>query len=95
MNVEIVDYGESSNSYFVDYKVSGLTDEQFQFLSDNLDEELEYFSDDNYLKIRMYFTEELYPFHTEESKFKLDDYKIREEYEMNLFLSSFLEEIAS
>lgn len=94
MNVEIVDCGEISNSYFVDYKITGLTEKQFKFLENNLDEKLEYNQENNYLKIRMDFTKELYPFHTEESKFKKEDYKTREEYEMNLFLSSFLEDLS-
>ena len=101
LNVEIVDCGEISNSYFVDYKITGLTEEitgltekQFKFLENNLDEKLEYSHENNYLKIRMDFTKELYPFHTEESKFKKEDYKTREEYEMNLFLSSFLEDLS-
>lgn len=94
LNVEIVDCGEISNSYFVDYKITGLTDVQFKFLENNLDEKLEYNQENNYLKIRMDFTKELYPFHTEESKFKKEDYKTREEYEMNLFLSSFLEDLS-
>ena len=99
LNVEIVDYGEISNNYFVDYKITGLTEDQFKFLENNLDEKLEYSHENNYLEIRMDFTKELYPFHTEESKFKKEDYKTRdyktrEEYEMNLFLSSFLEDLS-
>ena len=41
----------------------------------------------------MYFDDELYPFQSEVAKFRLDDFIAREEIEMNLFLSSFLEDM--
>jgi hypothetical protein len=41
----------------------------------------------------MYFDERLYPFQSDVAKFRLDDFIAREEIEMNVFLSSFLEDM--
>lgn len=90
MRVKIVDYSQDDVN-FVDYSVSGLTLEQLNYLNDNLDEETSVADGD--LLIRMYFDDELYPFQSDVAKFRLDDFISREEIEMNLFLSSFLEDM--
>ena len=41
----------------------------------------------------MYFDEELYPFQSDVAKIRLDDFIAREEIEMNVFLSGFMEDI--
>lgn len=91
MIVKIVDYGDVNSRKFVDYNVSGLSSNQLNFLNDNLDEQTEIF--ENSLNIRMYFDNELYPFQSDVAKFRLDDFIAREEIEMNIFLSSFLEDM--
>lgn len=91
MIVKIVDYGDANAQKFVDYKVSGLSSNQMIFLNDNLKERTEIL-DDN-LNIRLYFDNELYPFQSDVAKFRLDDFIAREEIEMNIFLSSFLEDM--
>lgn len=90
MNVKITDYGQGEVN-FVAYLVSGLSREQLIFLNENLGEKTEIL--ENNLLITMYFTDELYPFQSEVAKFRLDDFISREEIEMNVFISSFLEDM--
>lgn len=91
MIVNITDYGKTENNNFVEYSVSELTLDQMEFLNDNLGEETEI--DDNLFKLKMYFDDRLYPFQSDVAKFRLDDFIAREEIEMNVFLSSFLEDM--
>ena len=60
------------------------------FLNNNLDEETSI--DENILKIRVYF-EDFFPFQSDVAKIRLEDFISREEIEMNLFISSFLEDM--
>lgn len=90
MNVKITDYGQGEVN-FVAYLVSDLSREQLIFLNENLGEKTEIL--ENNLLITMYFTDKLYPFQSEVAKFRLDDFISREEIEMNVFLSSFLEDM--
>lgn len=90
MIVKITDYGQGEVN-FVDYLVSDLSQKQLTFLNENLDEKTEIL--ENNLLITMYFTDKLYPFQSEVAKFRLDDFISREEIEMNVFLSSFLEDM--
>ncbi len=90
MDVKIVDYSNTAKSY-VDYEITGLTDKQLKFIENNLNEELEIKS--NTLRIRMYFDEDIFPFKSDESKIKMEDFIAREEIEMNIFLSSYLEDL--
>ena len=83
MIVKITDFA-SGDVNFVEYSVFGLSSEQLNFLNDNLDEKT--CIADDALIIRTYFDDELYPF-------ALDDFIAREEIEMNVFLSSFLEDM--
>lgn len=89
MIVKITDYSEA-NSY-VDYEVKGLNSNQIDYILENLEEEIAI--DGDILKIRMYFDSEIFPFKSDESKIRLDDFIAREEIEMNVFLSSFLENL--
>lgn len=90
MIVKITDYA-SGDVNFVEYSVSGLSEEQMIFLNDNLDEKT--YISDNILLINVYFDENLYPFSSDVAKFRIDDFIAREEIEMNIFLSSFLEDM--
>lgn len=90
MIVKITDYA-SGDVNFVEYSVSGLSEEQMIFLNDNLDEKT--YISDNMLLINVYFDENLYPFSSDVAKFRIDDFIAREEIEMNIFLSSFLEDM--
>ena len=91
MIVKISDYGAENNRKFIEYVVSGLSSNQMKFLDNNLEEKTTLEKD--VLKIRMYFSDDLYPFQSDVAKLKLEDFMAREEIEMNLFLSSFLEDM--
>ena len=91
MNVKISDYGMKGDKNFVEYLVRGLSLGQLEFLNSNLVEETSIETD--VLRIIIYFDDELYPFQSEAAKFRLDDFIAREEIEMNVFLSSFLEDM--
>ncbi|WP_458455295.1 DUF5750 family protein [Methanobrevibacter sp.] len=91
MIVRITDYGKMQDKNFVDYSVSGLTSSQMEFLNINLEEETEI--DGDVFKLKMYFDDRLFPFQSDVAHFRLDDFIAREEIEMNVFLSSFLEDM--
>ncbi len=91
MIVNIVDYGQRDGKNFIVYEVLGLAANQLNYLDTNLDEET--CIDNDVLRIVMYFTSELYPFQSDVAKIRLDDFIAREEIEMNVFLSSFLEDM--
>lgn len=91
MIVEIVDYGEESEKYFSEYCISGLSLDQIEFLNENLSEQTEICGD--IFKLKMYFDENMYPFQSEVAKIRMDDFIAREEIEMNIFISSFLEDM--
>ena len=90
MIVKITDYGQGDIN-FVEYQVSGLTENQLNYLNTNLDEKT--VINDDYLIITCIFDDELYPFQSDVAQFRLDDFISREEIEMNVFLSSFLEDM--
>lgn len=91
MIVKIMDYGEEDSGKFVEYQVSGLSSKQMEFLNGNLDEKT--CIDNDIFRIKMYFDDELYPFQSDVAKVRMDDFIAREEIEMNVFLSSFLDDI--
>ena len=91
MIVKITDYGKVEDKNFVYYSVSGLTSSQMEYLKSNLDEETEV--DGDVFKLKMYFDDILYPFKSDVPQFRMDDFIAREEIEMNVFLSSFLEDM--
>ena len=76
---------------FVEYAILGLSLNQLEFLNDNLEEQTTI--EEGVFKLKMYFSDELYPFQSDVAKFKLDDFIAREELEMTLFISSFLDEM--
>ena len=90
MIVNISDYGDDGNSKFVEYTVSGLLDSQMNYLMEKLDEETSIIDGD--LIIKMYFEDRLYPFQSDVAKIRLDDFIAREEIEMGMFISSFLDD---
>ncbi len=90
MIVKITDFDEDAEIPYIDYEVSQLLESQMNFLDKNLDEETSI--DNGILKIRQYF-EDIFPFQSDAAKIRLDDFISREEIEMNVFLSSFLEDV--
>ncbi|MDO5860965.1 DUF5750 family protein [Methanobrevibacter sp.] len=89
MIVKISEYDDEDMS--VEYWVYGLSLNQMKFINDNLEEKTTV--DDDILKIKMYFSDDLYPFQSEIAQLRLNDFIAREEIEMNVFLSSFLEDM--
>lgn len=90
MIVKITNFDEDAEIPYIDYEVSQLLESQMNFLDSNLDEET--CIDNDVLKIRQYF-EDIFPFQSDVAKIRLDDFISREEIEMNVFLSSFLEDM--
>ena len=91
MDVRIVDYGENADGGFISYNISGLSQNQLEFLNNNLDDETQITNDHLILKTK--FKKEFFPFQSRESKIKVEDFISREEIEMAIFLSSFLEDM--
>ena len=91
MDVRIVDYGENADGGFISYNISGLSQNQLEFLNNNLDDETQMTKDNLILKTK--FKKEFCPFQSRESKIKVEDFISREEIEMAIFLSSFLEDM--
>ena len=89
MEVKISNYCDDDN--FVEYCAYGLSFDQMEFLNNNLDEET--LIEEGVFKIKMYFDDELYPFASDVAQYRRDDFIAREEIEMNVFLSSFLEDM--
>lgn len=91
MIVRVSDYGDENGKKFVDYIVSGLSSDQLVFLNENLEENT--IIEDDVLRIKMYFSDDLYPFQSDAAQVRSDDFIAREEIEMNVFLSSFLDDM--
>lgn len=91
MIVNITNYGKENDRNFVEYSVSDLTSNQMEFLDKNLDEETKI--ENNLFMLKMYFDDRLYPFQSDVAQFRLNDFIAREEIEMNVFLSSFLDDM--
>lgn len=92
MKVKIVDYGVSDDpkKYYVTYKIIDIDKESMNKLKNRVEEELDFKSGDLYLTA--YFDEEYYPFGSEESKYRSEDFIAREEIEMWAYLTSLLED---
>ena len=91
MIVNITDYGNENDKYFVEYSVKDLTSNQMEFLHNNLDEETKI--ENGIFMLKMYFDEMLYPFQSDVAQFRIADFISREEIEMNVFLSIFLQDM--
>lgn len=72
MDVRIVDYGENADGGFISYNISGLSQNQLEFLNNNLDDETQITNDNLILKTK--FKKEFFPFQSRESKIKVEDF---------------------
>jgi hypothetical protein len=90
LKVKIIDYGfsDSLKSYYVTYKVTGLTGEELNKLNGLLEDPVTI--KENELYMNVYFEKDYYPFGTTDSKSRLEDYLAREELEMTAYLSDIL-----
>ena len=91
MIVKITDYGSVGEKYFIDYEVREISHDQMNYLNDNLNEQT--VINDESFGLKMFFEEKLYPFQSDVAKIRLEDFIAREEIEMTIFLSSFLEDM--
>lgn len=94
MIVKVVDYGlkkqDARDLTFVKYKVTDIGSDSQKKLIDRLEEETEIISGDLYVTV--YYEKEYFPFGSSEAAIKLEDFIARDEIEMNVFLSSVLED---
>jgi hypothetical protein len=92
MKVKVVDYGVSDDpkKCYVTYKITDIDEKSINKLKNRVEEELDLKSGDLYLTA--YFNEEYYPFRSEESKYRSEDFIAREEIEMWAYLMSLLED---
>ncbi len=91
MIVKISNYGKIDDKNFIEYLVSDLASSQMNFLNEHLEEETEI--DGSTFKLKMYFDDKYYPFQSDVAKLRMEDFIAREEIEMSLFLTSFLEDM--
>lgn len=92
LRVKIIDYGfsDSQKRYYVTYHIKGLGNEDFGKLINLLEDPVMVKGNEIYLNV--YFEKEFYPFGTEDSQNRLEDYLAREEIEMTAYLLGLLEE---
>jgi hypothetical protein len=92
VQVKITDYGfeDDLKRYYVTYQVTGLDEEELDKLKERLEDPVVVKCDE--ISLNVYFEAEYYPFHTEESQKRLEDFIAREEIEMTAYLVDLLEE---
>lgn len=91
MKVKIIDYGLSDNSkYFVTYRVFDIDKNTLNKLKERIEDEIKIKSGELFLTV--YFDEGYFPFGSDESKFRRQDFIDREEIEMTAYLLGILED---
>jgi hypothetical protein len=92
LKVKIIDYGfsDSLKRYYVTYQVTGLEGDDLSKLIQRLPDPLTVQGDE--IHLNTYFEEGYYPFGTEDSQNRLEDYIAREELEMTAYLLGLLED---
>lgn len=92
MKVKITDYGLSKEKkkYFVTYRVFDMGEGWLNKLKDCIEDEYEL--KDGELYITVYFDREYFPFGSDESSHRLQDFIAREEIEMTAYLLGILED---
>lgn len=92
MQVKVLNYGrlEDSNKYFVTYRIFDINKKTLNKLKDLIKDEFKVKSEE--LLLTVYFDEEYFPFGSDESKYRRQDFVAREEIEMTAYLLSILED---
>lgn len=90
MQVEIYDYGNNADDYYVVYRVKELSLEDQKKLKDKVEGTAEIKNDD--LIITTHFEKKYYPFGSDAAQMRMDDFLAREEIEMTVYLTSLLED---
>lgn len=92
MEVNITNYGtQGKDNNFIEYTISNIDKESLDYLLNNLEDEHKV--EDNNLIITMHFPDKYYPFGSDLAHYKFNDFKAREEIEMLVYLSGFLEDM--
>lgn len=97
MEVKIDDFGKANeitdkDMSFVSYKVSNLDKKSLDYLKENLEGKIKIANDSLYITV--FYDKSMFPFQSDEAKAKMDDFIDREEIEMTVFLSSFLDDMS-
>lgn len=87
--VKIVDY-KSNEKCFIKYQISNLDIDLLKYLDENLVDETNLEGD--LLFLTTYFHKNFYPFKSDDAHLKINEYIAREEIEMLIYISGFLEE---
>jgi hypothetical protein len=90
MKVKIFDYGSDAKNYYVVYKVTGLDPDEEERLQGNIEGKVEKKNGEIY--ITTHYEERYYPFGSEAARCRIEDFIAREEIEMNVYLTSVLED---
>ncbi len=92
MEVKITDYGlsEDPKKYYVKYRVFGIDKGTLDKLENKIEDKTEVKSGE--LVITIYFDEGYFPFGSDESRYRRQDFIAREEIEMTAYLLSILED---
>ena len=91
MQVKVMDYGLSKNSkYFVTYRVFDVNESTLNKLKNHIEDKVEVKSGELFLTV--YFDEGYFPFGSDESKYRREDFVAREEIEMTAYLLGILED---
>ena len=92
LSVKVEDYGETDDEmHYVTYRASGLSDEELEFLLDNLEGET--IVEDGDFLLNIFYSKKFFPFASDDAHFKIEDFIKREEIEMTYFIASFLEDM--
>ncbi len=91
-NVKVFDYGlNEEDEYFVTYRINNLDEETLDYLLNTLEGKITVVDDT--LIFDVIFPEKIFPFISEESKIKPEDFIAREEIEMTYFIASLLDDM--
>jgi len=90
MLVEVYDYGKDTDDYYVVYRVKELSEAEQIKLKSLVEGTAEI--KEGYLFITNHFEEKYFPFGSQASKMRPDDFIAREEIEMTVYLTSLLED---
>lgn len=90
MQVEVYDYGNDADDYYVVYKIKELGLEDQKKLKNRVEGVVEIKDGDIF--ITNHFDEKYFPFGSEAAQLRADDFVAREEIEMTIYLTSLLED---
>ena len=90
MQVEVYEYGNDADDYYVVYKITGLNQADQKKLINKVDGAVEIRNGDFF--VTNHYDRKYFPFGSEAAQMRMDDFIAREEIEMTVYLSSLLED---